>query len=189
MPSPPGLLSVARQMARRFSRNRRGSTAVEFALVAPMFFLLLFAIMETALVFFAGQILEISAQDTARLIFTNQAQGTMTANDFKTNLCNRIVVLMSCGGLYVDVKTFPSFSTIRASDLADPIDSSGNFVDNFNYPTPAPGDTVIVRAYYQWPLFVTQLGYNMANINRNTSTSKKLLTATIAFRVEPGPGS
>jgi Flp pilus assembly protein TadG len=187
MPSTPGLLSAARLMARRFSRNRHGSTAVEFALVAPMFFLLLFAIMETALVFFAGQILEISAQDSARLIFTNQAQGKLDATAFQKNLCDRIVVLMNCGTLAIDVKVFPSFSLIKASDLADPIDASGNFVSNFTYPTASPGDTVVVRAFYQWPLFVTQLGYNMANIARNSSSSKKLLTATIAFRVEPGP--
>jgi hypothetical protein len=29
----------------------------------------------------------------------------------------------------------------------------------------------------------------MANIARNSSNSKKLLTATVAFRVEPGAGS
>ena len=53
---------------RRFRRNRRGSAAVEFALVAPIFFAVLFAIIELALVFFASQILETVTQDCARLI-------------------------------------------------------------------------------------------------------------------------
>jgi Flp pilus assembly protein TadG len=172
-------------MARRFVRNRRGSAAVEFALVAPMFFLLLFAIIETALVFFAGQVLEIGAQDSARLIFTNQSQGTLDAAAFRTNLCNRILVLMNCDGLYVDVKRFPAFSTIGAADLADPI-VGGQFVNNFTYPETFPGDTVVVRAFYRWPLFVTQLGYDMSNIDRGSSEkNQKLLTATIAFRIEP----
>ena len=54
------MLSTAtvRNAMRRFRRNRRGSAAVEFALVAPVFFALLFAIIETAMVFFAGQVLE-----------------------------------------------------------------------------------------------------------------------------------
>jgi len=73
------LISAIRRALRRFSRNGRGSTAVEFALIAPMFFALIFAILETALMFFAGQILEIGTQDTARLIFTNQAQGGAVA--------------------------------------------------------------------------------------------------------------
>jgi Flp pilus assembly protein TadG len=171
-------------MARRFSHNRRGSAAVEFAMVAPMFFLLLFAILETALVFFAGQILEIGAQDSARLMFTNQSQGTLDASAFRTNLCNRIVVLMNCEVLSIDVKRFPAFSTITPADLADPI-VSGRFVNNFTYPDTFPGDTVVIRAFYQWPLFVTQLGYDMSNIDRGSGASKKLLTATVAFRVEP----
>jgi len=43
----------------------------------------------------------------------------------------------------------------------------------------------VVRAFYQWPLFVTGLGYNIANIGRGTSNSSYLLTAVAAFRVEP----
>ena len=62
---------------RRFRRNRRGSAAVEFALVAPIFFAVLFAIIELALVFFASQILETVTQDSARLIMTGQAQSAV----------------------------------------------------------------------------------------------------------------
>jgi len=39
----------------------------------------------------------------------------------------------------------------------------------------------VVQLFYQWPLFVTGLGYNIANLNG----SKRLLTATAAFRNEP----
>ena len=44
--------------------------------------------------------------------------------------------------------------------------------------------TVVVRGFYQWPLFVTGLGYNIANIGRGT-LNKRLLVATSAFHVEP----
>lgn len=57
MPSPAAATFSVRTALRRFGRNRRGSAAVEFALVAPVFFALIFAIIETALVFFAGQVL------------------------------------------------------------------------------------------------------------------------------------
>ena len=43
----------------------------------------------------------------------------------------------------------------------------------------------MVRAYYQWPLIVTGLGYNIANINRAGVNSKRLLAATVAFHIEP----
>jgi hypothetical protein len=50
-----------------------------------------------------------------------------------------------------------------------------------NYSPGGPGDIVVVRLFYQWPLIVTGLGYNIANL----SGSKRLLTATAAFRNEP----
>ncbi len=74
MPSPAASTASFRNILRRFRRNRRGSAAVEFALVAPVFFALLFAIIETAFVFFAGQVLETITQNSARMVLTGQAQ-------------------------------------------------------------------------------------------------------------------
>src|SRR5262245_7928851 len=58
--------------ARRLIRQQDGAAAIEFGLVAAPFLALLFAIMETAIVFFAGQALETAAADSARLIMTGQ---------------------------------------------------------------------------------------------------------------------
>lgn len=175
-----------RVLIRRFSGNRRGSAAVEFAFIAPLFFALIFAIIETAMVFFAGQILETGTQDTARMLFTNQAQGNSWDTDtFKNDLCGRVSVLLDCSGVFIDVK---SYAAGTPANLTDPINAQGQFVSaNFSYsPPPAnSSNIVVVRTYYQWPLFVTKLGYNIANIGSGSDNSKKLLTATAAFRIEP----
>jgi Flp pilus assembly protein TadG len=176
--------SAIGRLFRRFVRNRRGSAAVEFALVAPMFFALIFAIIETALVFFAGQVLETGTQDTGRLLYTSQVQaaGTLQA-DFKQKLCttDSISVLFTCANLYVDVRSFAAGTAVVIPSM---IDSSGNFVNNTVYQPPAlnSDSTVVVSTYYQWPLFVTGLGYNIANIGRGTTNSSRLLSATAAFR-------
>ncbi len=171
---------------RRFRRNRRGSAAVEFALVAPIFFDLLFALFETALVFFAGQVLENGVQDSGRLIYTYQAQkASMSQSAFKTDLCNRVSVLLTCDGVTVDVQSYPPGATIPT---APPYDSAGAAIATMAWNPPAPGstNTVVIRAFYQWPLIVTQLGYNIANINRDSpGSAKRLLVGTAAFRVEP----
>jgi Flp pilus assembly protein TadG len=177
------LFNAAGNALRRFRRNRNGSAAVEFALVAPIFFVLLFAIIETAIVFFADQVLETGLQNTGRLIYTSQVQAAGTTQAaFTQDLCNSVSVMMSCGGVYVDVRSYPAGTAIT---ITDPIDGSGNFVNNFVYQPPASGDTtstVVVRAFYQWPLIVTGLGYNIANIGRGSSHSYRLLAATAAFR-------
>lgn len=170
----------------RFRRNRRGSAAVEFALVAPFFFALLFALFETALVFFAGQVLENGIQDSGRLIYTYQAQSkNMSPSTFKTDLCNRLAILFSCDNVTIDVQSYPAGAIIPT---ASPFDSAGVATATMGWNLPPAGSTstVVVKAFYQWPLVVTGLGYNIANINRDTpGSTKRLLVGTAAFRVEP----
>jgi Flp pilus assembly protein TadG len=182
MPSPASRVSV-RSVLRRFRRNRRGSAAVEFALVAPVFFALLFAIIETAIMFFAGQVLETITQQSARMIMTGQAQtASYTQAQFKTYVCGQIPALFSCNNIYVDVQSYgTSFGNVA---LNSQIDGNNNFVNNMQYNPGGPGQIVVVRLFYQWPLFVTGLGYNISNL----AGSKRLLAATAAFQNEPYGG-
>jgi len=178
--------SAPKRILRRFRRNDRGSAAVEFSLVAVPFFALLFAIIETGIVFFASQVLETGVQDSGRLIYTNQITNTnTTVAQFKADLCNRVSVLMNCSDVDVDVKYYPAGTAIT---ITDPIDGAGNYDTSglgFNVPPANSNGTVVVRAFYRWPLYVTGLGYNIANIGRNTSNSKRLLSGLSAFHVEP----
>jgi len=180
MPSPAASSASVRNILRRFRRNRRGSAAVEFALVAPLFFALLFAILETAIVFFAGQVLETITQNSARMILTGQAQtASYTQAQFKTYVCGQIPALFTCSNIYVDVQSYGnSFAGVTINSQ---IDGSNNFVNNMQYNPGTAGQIVVVRLFYQWPLFVTGLGYNISNL----TGSKRLLTATAAFQNEP----
>jgi Flp pilus assembly protein TadG len=179
MPSPTAPTASLQKTLRRFRRNRRGSAAVEFALVAPVFFALLFAIIETALMFFADAVLENITQNSARYIMTGQAQASsFTQSQFKTYVCGQIPALFTCGNVFVDVRSYPAFTSVT---LPNQIDGAGNFINNMQYNPGAGSDMVVVRLFYQWPLFVTGLGFNIANL----SGSKRLLIATAAFRNEP----
>src|SRR6185312_2570448 len=104
----------SRRTVNRLLGREDGAAAVEFALVAAPFLALVFAIMETALVFFASQSLETVASDSARLILTGQAQNQgFDAAKFKAAVCDRVYALFDCmGGLYVDVQTYTSFSNL-----------------------------------------------------------------------------
>jgi hypothetical protein len=92
-------------------------------------------------------------------------------------------VLFDClNGIYIDVKSYPTFANVA---ITNPIDANNNFLPVMSYSTGGPCAVVIVRLFYQWPLFVTGLGYNIANL----TGSKRLLSATAAFRNEPYNGS
>jgi Flp pilus assembly protein TadG len=177
----PSLSGAARRGA-RFGKNEDGATAVEFGLVAVPFFALMFAILETAIVFFAGQLLETAVGDTGRLVRTGQAheQG-MSAEQFKAAVCTRMFSLIDCDGLSIDVRTFPTFDSIQ---LGVVVDEDGELVvEDFDYQIGEPGDIVVVKVLYQWPVIVTQLGNNLANL----PNGKHVLSATTVFKNEPFP--
>lgn len=171
---------LAARAVRRLISQQDGAAAVEFGLVAAPFLALVFAIMETALVFFSGQALETAVSDSSRLIMTGQAQQQgFNQAAFKNAVCAKIYGLFDCqNGVYVDVKTYTSFASIN---MSNPLDANGNFVNDFQYQPGGPGDIVVVRLFYQWPVYVSLLGFNMQNMAGN----KRLLVATMAFRNEP----
>jgi Flp pilus assembly protein TadG len=171
-------------VARRFARGQDGAAAVEFALVAAPFLALIFAILETALVFFASQTLEAAASNAGRLIMTGQAQTAgYSQADFKTAVCNDLSGgLFNCAnGVYVDVETYTSFSAINT---APPVTNGQLNTSNMNYLPGGPGDIVVVRLYYQWPIYVSLLGDTLSNLNGGN----RLLVATSVFRNEPYGG-
>ena len=165
---------------RQFVRREDGSAAVEFGAILLPFMALVFAIMETALVFFAGQTLETAVADSARLIMTGQAQTQALNQDtFKSAVCARIYGLFDCAnGIYVDVKTFSSFANVT---MNKPVDANGQLVNNFSYNPGGPTDIVVVRLFYQWPVYVSLMGLNLSDM----SGQNRLLVATAAFRNEP----
>jgi Flp pilus assembly protein TadG len=165
---------------RRFARNQDGATTVEFAMVITPFLALLLAIFETAIIFFASQTLETAVADSSRLIMTGQAQlGGYDQVKFKQSVCSKILAMFDCtNGVYVDVKKYTAFAQAGSGK---PLDANGNLVNNFTYQPGGPGDIIVVRVMYQWPVYVSLLGFNMADMAGN----KRLLLATSAFRNEP----
>lgn len=165
---------------RRFVRQDGAGTTVEFGLLAAPFMAALFAILQTAIIFFAGQTLETAAAASARLIFTGQAQTSgWSAAQFKQQVCAQIHGVFNCNsGVYVNVETYSSFSAIST---AMPV-SNGSFNSSaLGYNPGGPGDIVVLRLYYQYPVYVNLLGFNLSNLNGGLN----LLAATAVFKNEP----
>jgi Flp pilus assembly protein TadG len=166
---------------RRFARAKSGAAAVEFALVAVPFLALLFAIIETALVFFANQALEYAVAQSSRLILTGQAQdANLDQASFKTKVCESVTALFDCANkLQVNVQDYSKFAD---ASTTPPYDSNGQLdTSKLVYQPGGPNDVVVVSLYYQWPIYVRLLNGNLSNQNGNN----RLLIATAAFRNEP----
>src|ERR1043166_7692687 len=164
-----------------FLRRRDGAAAVEFALVAAPFTALVAAIFQVGLIIYATQSLQTATAAATRLILTGQAQTqNMTASQFLQAVCDHTSVF-TCSGLMADVRTYNSFSGSDTSMPALSYDAGGNVTNQWQYNPGGPGDVVVARVMYQWPVFMGPLGMNLANL----SNGHRLLMATSAFKNEP----
>jgi Flp pilus assembly protein TadG len=164
--------------ARRL-RDNGGSAAVEFAFVAPVFFGLLFGIIEGGIMFFGQSALMNATQNAARLIRTGQAQtGGMDQQAFRAAVCNGISGLLNCANLQVDVQAFPAGF---AANLTNPLDANGNLSGGQNnYNAGGPCDVVIVRSFYRYNV-ITPIVSPLLTGGRGF----RWLTAAAAIRNEP----
>jgi len=134
---------ISMRQIRRYLKNREGTAAIEFAILAIPFFMLLFAILELAIVFFINSTLTHSVSEASRQIRTGNFQACGSQDKFKELVCANMQGLGNCEKrLRIDVVTDNSFNTITLP--APPISGKGirllSATTAFkNEPFPAPG--------------------------------------------------
>lgn len=167
---------------RTFARDRRGAAALEFALVAAPFFIMILAVFEYALVYLLTVSLDAATSEVARTIRTGEAQkAAMTASDFKTQVCAHMGWLANqCStSLYVDARTF---STFAGESSPQPLNANGTFdPTKLQFSIGGPGDIVLVTSYYQWKLLTPALTAGLSSMAGGID----VVTARDAFRNEP----
>lgn len=167
-----------------FIRSSSGVAAVEFALIAAPFLVLLIAILETALVFFAGRMLDETTEQASRYILTGQAQqSNMTQAAFAKYVCQHTWALFNCNNFMINIQNYNSFAAANTATPTLNFNAQGQVTNQWNYSPGNPGDIVIVQVMYEWPV-IGLLGFNIANIGANN----RLLVSTAAFKNEPFTG-
>jgi Flp pilus assembly protein TadG len=175
----------------------KGSVAIEFAMIAPVFLLMLMATIESGVVFFSQSTLQNAVNDAARLVktgqtacFTKDAGGAcqaITADQFRKQICDEVITLLhTCNkdasgnsDLQFDVKAYSAgFGGVTNSS---PLDGTQDLPNMTAFNTGAACDVVLVRAFYRWPIITPGLSYLLANMKG----SNHLLATAAAFRNEP----
>ena len=164
-------------------RNRRGATAVEFALLALPLITLIFASLQVAIIYFFDQALQSGTQKAARQLLTGSAQiAGLTQQQFITNVvCANLPSQFDCKtNLMVDVQSSSSFTNSNTASLTY-TRPTGTGTPPGNYSPGNPGDIVIMRVLYDWPV----LGGPMAVGLANQADGGHLMVATAVFKNEP----
>jgi Flp pilus assembly protein TadG len=180
----------ARALLRRWRRNDSGTTAVEFALVAMPFMMLLFGIISVCLYFFTNFTLENAVWSTSRALRTGQVQqakGAYSAattledkkNAFKQALCASAPTFLDCNKVVVLVQSNANFGSIAAPQCA----TNGVIIDQSaaTFDTGGASSVVLVTVCYPW-----DYGGRLPFIKiGNLQNGAVLLQASVAFRTEP----
>ena len=177
---------------RRYFKNKKGTVAIEFAILAIPFFMLIFAILELAVVFFIHSTLNHAINEAARQmrIGSFQACGG-TQQDFKDLVCDNMVGLGDCDKrLRLDVVSQSSFSSISLvppppPNQANPSNpSSTDDIQNGAWSNTTANAPVVIRGLYYHKLVLPTQLTRLENIN---GTGIRMLVATTAFKNEPFP--
>jgi Flp pilus assembly protein TadG len=166
----------------RFLRDRRGSSAIEFAIIAPIFIGLLISILEMGIYFFAQNVLQAAAVESGRLFLTGQAQASnLSQSRFASDVCPYVQALFSCTGLMIDVNTYTSFAGTNVSAPTLTFNTQGQVTNTWNYNLGTAGEIMVVRLMYQWPVITGPFAFIIPNPTNGTS----LIMGVTAFKVEP----
>jgi len=163
-------------------KDRRGSAAVEFALVAGPLIFLICACVELALIFLVSVSLDNATDLASRDIRTGLTTNANTSvEQFKQKICDRMGWLGGgcVSNLQVDVQIYSSFAGL--SQALPPIEDGKFKAANFYFNIGAGSKVQMVRVYYEWPLITPFLDGGLSRLGNHDA----VITAKAVFRNEP----
>lgn len=140
------------RLLRAFSKDRKGSAAIEFAILALPFFVVIFAIAEIALMFFVDSGLDAAVHRAVRQVRVGVAKsGAWDSAKFRTEVCKELSYSFGCDK---NLKVRATVVTNMASvDKISPI-TGGELVVKDEFNLGDSGNYVLVQAFLPWdPVF------------------------------------
>jgi Flp pilus assembly protein TadG len=168
------LLNCFKRIRRPHRKSLSGATAVEMALIAPTFFLLLMGTVEMALIETAQQLLENAAYNTSRLAKTGYTQtGMSQAQTVSQEMVNE---LQGFSG-FIDT-TQVTMTDVAYNGFANI--GSGTGTNGMG----VPDQIVVYTISYPWKIFTPMIGQLVGALDGNGDWIINL-TARIVVRNEP----
>ncbi len=173
------------QTIRTFGKAEEGVTAVEFALVMPVFLFILFGIIEFSLIFYATILLEGATGNSSRMGKTGYSAEDMSREEYIYGLVKeKASALMDAALIEIETKVYGQFGhigdpeplTLDANgngkydmgDAYDDINGNGQWDEDMAAAgLGGAGDVVVYTVRYPWhlktPLFRTLIGDAQGN--------------------------
>ncbi len=169
-----------------FRKSEDGATAIEFAICAPVFFLMVFSLIEIGLNYTSNRMFNIGLDAAARQVKTGQLRQTESFNveEFRQEICSHpIMFLFDCNKLLVDVRVVAEFDevTFETNDEGEIV------TDEFGFAPGGRSTVNVVRAFYPLPTIFPWSTFN--NHGRwkldAYADNTRVMTVSTAFLNEP----
>lgn len=175
-----------------FFRSKDGAAAIEFAILAIPYFIIVFAILETFVAFAAEQLVGNAVDTMSRKLRTgaityNLGRTTdMSQTQFRQAFCNEISILISCSAseiatpnkLWIDARSFPSFALMAVTAPGIPKTLSGDLNTLSMAFSPGGANTTnMLRVYYKWSVITDLVRPYVTNIRPSNGTQAYYLIA------------
>jgi Flp pilus assembly pilin Flp len=165
---------------KRLGKDSSGATAIEFALLAGPFLLIVLGLIEIGVQYFASTSFESAVQRSARLIRTGQAQAqAMDLASLRKSVCDDIYNLFDC--MHNTAFQVSILSSMNAVPADSAVDKDGKFVLEEGFHSGSGSDYVLVRGYYQFRPLLDVFGVMRTRL----ANGNYLYGATVLFRNEP----
>ena len=168
-------------MIRRLFTEKKGSTAVEFALVATPFIWMLLGLIELSLYFTSSSLLAEATNIGARQIRVGNLEGQSDPETaFRKIVCDRAAVFIPCNQIQFQVEHVNNDSFANAQDMDPTFDKDGK-LQGAGYQDGAQSSVMLVRLVYRYPFMTPMLGAVLSEGHDN----KRLIVNTIVMKNEP----
>ena len=178
------LFGKFRRKLRQLSNNDGGATAVEFALVSPLFFAFIFSIFEAGLLFTRIALLEDATRAASRQIYTGivDREGT-TQDQLKRFICDNTYGFVACDdSITIEVLRLDGYASIPTNNAI--CDESGDEINPVvEYSPGNPTESVFVRVCVTVPILTPGLGLGSA-LTKTANNNYAIITS-FAFESEP----
>lgn len=168
-----------------FLSARHGVAALEFALVAPLYFALIMSGIELGWIMTKSTMLDYAVINASKFVYTGAAQQNSLSNtDIEDFICSRALILTNCNqNITVELTPITAITSPPTTDIQcrDAADTSINPVVTYD---PGAGSTIVfMRVCVSTEIFTPFLGVGLA-LPKNDQGRYEMITST-AFVNEP----
>ncbi|GJE15570.1 TadE/TadG family type IV pilus assembly protein [Methylobacterium marchantiae] len=180
---------------RGFLRDEGGVSAVEFAMIGPIFIALLGAVIQIILILLVSLNLDMGLQTTVRTLVTGQFQIDNAAIKDTSTLLGKLreqlcantgtssAAFFNCNNVLLDIRVVDTFASVSSANGSALNTSTGDWQAGFgtSYTCPQPSKIVVVRAGLKYPVFFSLMNPTLKSFGDGSA----LVQSNAVFRVEP----